>query len=350
MSEIRPKFIRYLIIDFLIAALTSATISAYLIPQLYQLGTGGLGGIILRPQKTDFTVLYQGLSPVTVRIFARKDSTTAPAIYADQDMLALGAILTSDGWIITTGLSQSNQSLVIVDNTNNIYPVDQFLVDSATGLVFIKIKAQDLPVASLASDPAIGDQVVLLNPEPSQSQIVALDAVKAGKNSFIYSTEAYPYYIELADPAQLGAPIFNSSHELMGLAFNDSGRTLVKSSKDFSQRITDIINKSPRPSLGINYIDLGRWPVQMNSGIKSTAGELVVDPKDFGVAGVAKNSLADKAGIKAGDVIVQVNGQDLTVKQNLTEYIQGLKPDQEVDLLIRNEAGEKHVKVTLGKI
>jgi putative serine protease PepD len=68
------------------------------------------------------------------------------------------------------------------------------------------------------------------------------------------------------------------------------------------------------------------------------------------VTRVQKGGPADKAGIRAGDVIVAVAGQPTPTAEDLASVIAALQPGQQVDVTVLEQTGQqKTVHVTLGK-
>ena len=79
-------------------------------------------------------------------------------------------------------------------------------------------------------------------------------------------------------------------------------------------------------------------------------GVLTDDDEDGAkITSVTKGSGAEKAGLKAGDVITKVNGVDIDGPGKLTETIGKLKPEDKVDITIKRENKEQKVTATLGK-
>lgn len=75
-------------------------------------------------------------------------------------------------------------------------------------------------------------------------------------------------------------------------------------------------------------------------------------PNGVDVVSVTKGGSAEKAGIKAGDVITAVNGTPVTTQSQLAETLAGLKPGQVVKVTYKepNGGGTKTVDVTLGEL
>src|SRR5690606_22412100 len=77
-------------------------------------------------------------------------------------------------------------------------------------------------------------------------------------------------------------------------------------------------------------------------GLKSTDGALVAEPQP--------GSPADKAGIKAGDVITAVNGEKLRNARDLARRIGSMAPNTSVKLTVLHKGSEKTVTLTLGEL
>ncbi len=68
------------------------------------------------------------------------------------------------------------------------------------------------------------------------------------------------------------------------------------------------------------------------------------------VSEVVKNSPADKAGLKSGDVIVSVGGESVQDESDVRSEIRDHKPGETLDFKIKRDGVEKTVTVTLGDV
>ena len=71
--------------------------------------------------------------------------------------------------------------------------------------------------------------------------------------------------------------------------------------------------------------------------------------RGVGITEVAKNSPAEKAGLKKGDVIVRFDNESVTSVRKLTRLVSETAPDHTVKLGISREGSEQEVAVTLAK-
>ncbi|HEX3052865.1 MAG TPA: PDZ domain-containing protein, partial [Aggregatilineaceae bacterium] len=113
---------------------------------------------------------------------------------------------------------------------------------------------------------------------------------------------------------------------LMALALSSMG-ILTARAADQSPDRTTLQQEAEKAWLGIGISD-------------SDAGVIVGE--------VVSGSPADDAGLQAGDLILAIDGDEVTSAQMLTETVQGYAPGDEVTLTVRSGDTESDVTVTLG--
>ena len=110
---------------------------------------------------------------------------------------------------------------------------------------------------------------------------------------------------------------------------------------------------------GHDLMRMMRWHGQEKGGgylgvqIQGLDGQLAdyFGAKDGGVlvTEVMEDSPAEKAGIKAGDVILSVAGENVEDAGDLVEEIRGHKPESKVELKVIRKNRSRKMKVTLGE-
>ncbi|MEE4541670.1 trypsin-like peptidase domain-containing protein [Streptomyces sp. V4-01] len=73
-------------------------------------------------------------------------------------------------------------------------------------------------------------------------------------------------------------------------------------------------------------------------------------PAGVAVVSVTKGGAADKAGLRAGDVITKVGDAPVTTVQSLTEALAADKPGQQVTVVYARDGSRKTAQVTLGSL
>jgi len=92
--------------------------------------------------------------------------------------------------------------------------------------------------------------------------------------------------------------------------------------------------------LGVQIQDLSN---QLSDYFKVKGGNGVL------VSEVVKDSPAKKAGLKAGDIITKVDGEDIENAGDLTKTIRNYKPDTKVSIGIIRDGKKKKLEATLGE-
>jgi S1-C subfamily serine protease len=88
-----------------------------------------------------------------------------------------------------------------------------------------------------------------------------------------------------------------------------------------------------------NEGDAGYIGVQIKSG--ESDGIVIQD--------VVADGPAAKGGLKADDVVVKVNGKEVTDLQDFVKMVRGTKPGDELKLTVKRDGKEKEIKIKVGK-
>jgi serine protease Do len=133
----------------------------------------------------------------------------------------------------------------------------------------------------------------------------------------------------------INTAIFSTSGGYMGVGF------AIPS--DMAKSVMDSIikhGKVVRGWLGVSIQDLTP-DIAKSLGVKQQTGALVAD--------VVKDSPAEKAGLKRGDVIVSVDGKQIEDSTSLRNMVSAAAPGKTMELKVIREGKEQSVVVTLGE-
>jgi serine protease Do len=169
--------------------------------------------------------------------------------------------------------------------------------------------------------------------------------VTAGYENFIQTDAAI-------NRGNSGGPLTNVYGQLVGMNTAIASNTGSYNGIGFAiptAMVTDVVdeiiespeNRVSRGYLGV-YIDDLTEEMAKSFDYDSTQGVLVVDP--------IPNSPADKAGLKAGDIITHINGKKVTNADALRYTVASVDPGQEVELKVVREGETQDVTVTLGRL
>ena len=299
------------------------------------------------------------VAPAVIGIYQKKSAgkTILGQIYLPQDLAATGFILTSDGWLVGLGevfnSLDSKQAVVVYDGKT--YAINEVIIDPTTGVAFIKISANNLPVVVLGdSDEAISGQLVIGLNGLAEAMVTNIRNINYRNlnsvNNLAVSSEQYNELILLAgnlNPSYLGSPLINLGGEVVGVV-NEINQTqnLVTAVpiNQFRSIILDVLKSNiiKRSFLGVNYLDLA-WTVGLDDATSQelTQGALVYQNP-------LRTTPAAEIGLQANDIILSVDDQPVDKNSSLTELIQQYQAGDEVNLEIRR-GGQTIVRpVTLG--
>ena len=154
------------------------------------------------------------------------------------------------------------------------------------------------------------------------------------------------------NPGNSGGALINSVGELIGITSMKFASEEVEG-MGFALPINETLNlveeiissgKVNRPTLGISAISLDRFSsyelymYKINTNLR----------KGIYVASVQRNSAADKAGIKAGDVIVSADGKEIEEYKDFLSMLYRHKANDTVEMTINRNGTTKTIQVVLG--
>jgi len=152
------------------------------------------------------------------------------------------------------------------------------------------------------------------------------------------------------NPGNSGGPLFNTSGEVVGINSQIYSRTGGYMGLSFAIPIDVAINvaeqlqadgKVSRGWLGIAIQEISK-ELSESFNMKSTQGALV--------AGVEKESPADKGGLKPGDVILKFGENDIKVSSDLPKFVSSTKPGSKIFMNILRQGKEKQLEITIGEM
>jgi len=208
----------------------------------------------------------------------------------------------------------------------------------------------DLPIVSLGSSQAlrVGDYVVAIGNPFGLGDTVTMGIVSAKGRSI--GAGPYDDFIQTdasINPGNSGGPLFNLRGQVVGIntAINPQGKGI-----GFAIPIDAIKQVLPQ-LIATGHVQRGRLGVVIQGMDEDLAKALGMDrPHGALVEDVEPDSPAAKAGIKSGDVIVAVDGQNVPHAVDLPRMIAGHKPDTQVRLTVLRDRQSRDVTVTLAAL
>ncbi len=273
--------------------------------------------------------------------------------------LGTGIIVSENGYIVTnehvSGSKYSNCYVTL--ESGKEYSANVVWSDTDLDLSVIKINANNLPYVTFGDSDKIrvGEKVYAIgNPigfefrrTVTSGIISAVDrTIKIEENEKVSYMEDLIQTDATINPGNSGGPLINPDGEVIGI-----NSVKIESAEAIGFAIPINIIKPiissylkngtfEEASIGIFSYDKNVIPY-LNSKLNLESGIYVVE--------VIKNSPAEKAGIKKGDIIQKIDGNVLNKMSELRKYIYTKAPGEETTLLVQRNGIVSPVKITLGK-
>jgi serine protease Do len=273
--------------------------------------------------------------------------------------LGSGFLITPDGYIVTNnhliqGLTGTGtvDTVTVTLNDGKEYPAKIVGRDDTSDLALLKINAQNLPFVRWgdSTKARVGDWVIAIGDPYGVGSTVTAGIISALHRS-ITNTGAYDRYIQTDASINMGnsgGPMFDLDGNVIGInsaLISPTGASVgigLAIPAELAKPVIDALMKGQRPVRG--YLGVG---LQSLDDDNLAAGFGV--PKDSGeiVRTIVPNGPASRAGIQQGDVIVKVNGQQVTPDQTVSYLVANAPVGQRVPIEIVRNRQHATVYVTL---
>ncbi|MCW5691827.1 MAG: Do family serine endopeptidase [Pseudolabrys sp.] len=264
-----------------------------------------------------------------------------------------GFFISADGYAVTNNhVVEKAESVEVKTDDGKTYKAKVIGTDPRTDLALIKVDGASFPFVKLADKaPRIGDWVLAVgNPFGLGGTVTAGIVSARGRD---IGASAYDDFIQIDAPVNKGnsgGPSFDTEGNVIGVntaIYSPSGGSVGIAFDIPADTVKTVITQlKEHGSVTRGWIGVQIQPVTKDIadslGLKKAQGALVAEPQD--------GSPAKKAGIKAGDVITAVNGEEVKDARDLAKKIGSMQPKQEVKLSVLQNGAEKTVSLTLGQM
>ena len=269
-----------------------------------------------------------------------------------------GVIISSDGYILTCAHVVSGASQITVTIGDTDYTATVVGEDDTSDVAVLKIDATGLTPATVGDSDSlsVGDSVLAVgNPLGELGGTVTSGIVSALNRSVTIQGTSSTNTMSLiqmdasVSPGNSGGGLFNMNGELIGLVNAKSsssdaeGLGFAIPINDAIQVAQDLLENgyvSGRPYMGITYIAVTD---------AQTAAQLNVNAYGVYVVDVVQGGPADKAGLKAGDRIVSIDGTEIAQKDDLGTLMQQDTAGDTLSITVARDGQMQTVSLTLGE-
>ncbi len=265
--------------------------------------------------------------------------------------LGSGVIVSAEGYILTNFHVVEGADEIEVSLTDGRKAKGQVIgVDPDSDLAVLKIKLDRLPVIVIGQSEnlQVGDQVLAIGNPFGVGQTVTSGIVSAlGRNQLGINTfENFIQTDAAINPGNSGGALVDVNGNLMGIntaIFSKSGGSMgigFAIPVSIAKQVLEGIVKDGQVTRGW----IGVEPAEMTAELKETFG--VKGDGGVAVTGVLQNGPAAKAGLKPGDVIVQVGSSSVNHVSELLSAVAAVKPGTPVKFRILRKDKEMELEVT----
>ena len=279
-----------------------------------------------------------------------------------------GFVISSNGLIATNKhvVESDRADYRVITYNGDSFDAEIVAKDPLADLAILKIKAKDLPVVELGNsdEVVLGQRVIAIGNALGEYQNSVTTGIISGIGRTITAINQAGQQERLEDviqtdaainPGNSGGPLVNLAGQVVGIntAIDNQGRLVGFAIPINSvQSAIESVLKSgeiTRPRLGIRYIPITKEFAALNN-MDIVQGALVARGETEAELAVQPGGPADLAGIKEGDIIISIGGEEITEARSLIAILQNFKPGDSVQVKFIREGKERQVTVRLGKL
>ena len=265
-----------------------------------------------------------------------------------------GVIISPDGYIITNNhVIAGAQSISITTNHNKTYEAELIGTDPKTDIALLKIDADEsLPYTTFAdsNNAKIGEWVLAVGNPFNLTSTVTAGIISAKSRDLLGgNTQSFIQTDAAVNPGNSGGALVNTKGDLIGIntAITSQTGNYVGYSfavpSNIAKKVVEDIMEYGNVQNGI----LGVTGGELNSKSPEELG--VNETEGFYINEVVDNSGADKAGLKSGDIIKQLDNIKISKFSDLKGFLNAKRPNDIVNVTILRDGNEETIPVKLLK-
>jgi serine protease Do len=296
-------------------------------------------------------LLQQQVPEILKRFFGNQ--IIIPQQQAPQEKTAYGSafFISKDGYLVTNHHVIEDASKITI-TLNDRRELDAKLVgsDERTDVALLKVDGGSFPALRTGdiNQLKVGQPVLAIG-SPFGFDYSASAGIVSAKSRNMLGENSVPFIqTDVAlNPGNSGGPLFNQNGEVVGVnsrIFSGTGGYMGLSFSIPIDVVNDVVDqlkkngKVTRSYLGVMLQDIDRNLADAYK-LPKPEGSLITQ--------VTPNSPADRAGFKAGDVVMKYNGSPILRTADLLNYLNRTMPNQNIQLEVLRDNKPKVISATL---
>jgi serine protease Do len=318
---------------------------------------------------SSFADLVVQLQPAVVNIATKQKVQVATSfnpltgerrpVTQEQASGGSGFLISADGYIVTNnhvvaggpaGEAVDRVTVTLFDGKE--YTAEIVGRDPQSDIALLKIKANSLPFVAMADSKKsrVGDWVIAIGNPLGLSSTVTAGIISALQRN-IGAGGAYDRFIQTdtaINPGNSGGPLFNLKGEVIGInnrLISPIGANIgvgFAIPAEEAAPVVESLKKGVRPErgyLGISITTVGE-DLADALGLEKNRGEFVQR--------VVAGEGGEKAGLKEGDIVLKVDGRDVSPEATLSYIVANIKPGTRIPLDILREGKPMRLNAVVG--
>ncbi len=280
----------------------------------------------------------------------------ARRVIGNREEMSLGSgfIVSTDGYILTNRHVVGDAGVVDVKLTDKReFKGNVVGSDALSDIALVKIDATDLPVV-VTGNPArvdVGDWVMAIGSPYGFANTVTSGIVSAKSRSL--PGETYVPFIQTdvpINPGNSGGPLFDLSGRVIAINSMIYSKTGGYQGLSFAVPI-DVALDVKNQLLENGHVSRGRLGVTVQEVSQALARSFGLSKPDGALISVVEQGgPAAQAGLQGGDIVLAVNGKEVSDSVDLLTMVARIRPGRDADLLVWRAARATHMTVAVGEL
>lgn len=300
---------------------------------------------------TEQELLQQQVPELLRRFFGPTIVVPEPALPQEKNSYGTAFFIDKNGYLLTNHHVIADASKVTI-RLNDRREIDATVVgsDERTDVALLKVSGSSYPQLSMGNvaQLRVGEPVLAIG-SPFGFDYSASAGIVSAKMRNVMGETAVPFIqTDVAlNPGNSGGPLFNQKGEVVGVnsrIFSGTGGYMGLSFSipiDVAMDVADQLKQHGRvirSYLGVQLQDIDRTLAEAYK-LSKPEGALITQ--------VAANSPAARAGLKTGDVILQMNGTAISETSQLLNFLHRTAPNQVIELQVLRNDKLQNISATL---
>jgi len=264
-----------------------------------------------------------------------------------------GFFISADGFAVTNNhVVENANSVEVITADGKSHKAKVIGTDPRTDLALIKVDGGPYPYVKLSDKaPRIGDWVLAIGNPYGLSETVTAGILSARHRDI--GSSVYNDFLQIDAPinkGNSGGPTFDVEGNVIGVntaIYSPTGGSVGIAFAIPADTVKSVVSQLKDHGMVMRgWLGVQIQPVTQeladSLNLKRAQGALVSEP--------LPDSPGAKAGIRSGDVITAVNGQEVKDAKDLAKKIGSLAPQTKVNLTVVHDGSEKTVSVELSKM